>query len=448
MVKRFYQLASTLKHTTWYARDAQGNILSIYERPSPTSEVKQTEVHIYGSSRIGIEQRNITYSTSPFAWLESEQHRHAGTKRYELTDHLGNVRVTISDLLVPRPASSFGYATQDAEVIDRRDYYPFGMEMPGRRWRATGEDAARFGFNGKENDDEVKGEGNQQDYGFRIYDPRVARFLSVDPLTGEYPWYTPYQFAGNTPIQAIDLDGLEEWYYANGRKSDIIGPLSQDAQSQLGLQSSQTSQTAVTNSVLALCGRANSAAIIRASYASATSAIRGAAGIHSEARELIKNTARGNTPVEYNEIAKVLRPSDASALQAGTPNRSNALVNTTMKTVGVLARTSAAICLAHGVSTVANSEDPTGTAVSVGAGFAGAYLGAEVGASAGVTTGSALAGPVGAVIGGFVGSVVGSAAGAYGGEELVRRLVPQLVPIEPQYAGPYPVSDNTRVQVR
>ncbi|MFN6112760.1 MAG: hypothetical protein ACK47W_03315 [Bacteroidota bacterium] len=60
MVKRFYKPTTTLKHTTWYARDAQGNILSIYERATPTSEVKQTEVHIYGSSRIGIEQRNIT----------------------------------------------------------------------------------------------------------------------------------------------------------------------------------------------------------------------------------------------------------------------------------------------------------------------------------------------------------------------------------------------------
>lgn len=38
-----------------------------------------------------------------------------------------------------------------------------------------------------------------------------ARFLSVDPLTSSYPWYSPYQYAGNTPIQAIDLDGLEEY---------------------------------------------------------------------------------------------------------------------------------------------------------------------------------------------------------------------------------------------
>lgn len=41
----------------------------------------------------------------------------------------------------------------------------------------------RYGFNGKENDNDVKGiEGSQQDYGMRIYDPRLGRFLSVDPV--------------------------------------------------------------------------------------------------------------------------------------------------------------------------------------------------------------------------------------------------------------------------
>jgi hypothetical protein len=43
----------------------------------------------------------------------------------------------------------------------------------------------------------------------RIYDPRLGRFLSVDPLTKSYPHYAPYQFAGNMPIMAIDLDGKE-----------------------------------------------------------------------------------------------------------------------------------------------------------------------------------------------------------------------------------------------
>jgi RHS repeat-associated protein len=67
-----------------------------------------------------------------------------------------------------------------------------------------------FDFYGKENDNEVQGVGNIYDYGFRIYNPRLGKFLSIDPLTKSYPWYTPYQFAGNTPAQAIDLDGLEE----------------------------------------------------------------------------------------------------------------------------------------------------------------------------------------------------------------------------------------------
>jgi RHS repeat-associated protein len=71
----------------------------------------------------------------------------------------------------------------------------------------------RYGFNGKERDPEgMGGGGSTYDYGFRIYNPQLGKFLSVDPLTASYPWYTPYQFAGNTPIQASDLDGLEPDY--------------------------------------------------------------------------------------------------------------------------------------------------------------------------------------------------------------------------------------------
>jgi RHS repeat-associated protein len=83
------------------------------------------------------------------------------------------------------------------------------MMMPGRKYQAGS--VYRYGFNGKENDKDA-GEG-VQDYGMRIYDTRLVRFLSVDPLFKSFPWYTPYQFAGNTPIQAIDLDGEEEKHY-------------------------------------------------------------------------------------------------------------------------------------------------------------------------------------------------------------------------------------------
>jgi RHS repeat-associated protein len=81
------------------------------------------------------------------------------------------------------------------------------MMMPGRRYDIG--TSYRYGFNGKENDNDVKGEGSQQDYGKRIYDPRLGRFLSVDPLTKKYPKLTPYQFASNRPTLMIDLDGME-----------------------------------------------------------------------------------------------------------------------------------------------------------------------------------------------------------------------------------------------
>jgi RHS repeat-associated protein len=80
--------------------------------------------------------------------------------------------------------------------------------MPGRGYSGTG--AYRYGFNGKENDNEVKGEGGQQDYGMRIYEPRLGRFLSVDPVSYLFPWNSPYAFAENDIIRNIDLDGLQK----------------------------------------------------------------------------------------------------------------------------------------------------------------------------------------------------------------------------------------------
>jgi len=102
-------------------------------------------------------------------------------------------------------------------ISSQWDYDPFGMLTVGRSWSVGSE--YRFSFNGKEHDDEIKGSGNSIDYKERIYDPRLGRFLSVDKLTSTYPFYTTYQFAGNMPIIAIDLDGLEPKYMIseNGR---------------------------------------------------------------------------------------------------------------------------------------------------------------------------------------------------------------------------------------
>ena len=73
----------------------------------------------------------------------------------------------------------------------------------------------RYGFNGKENDNEVKGEGNSVDFGARIYDSRVGKWLSVDYIAKQD--VSPYQYASNNPIIFIDPDGNDEYlFHSNG----------------------------------------------------------------------------------------------------------------------------------------------------------------------------------------------------------------------------------------
>ncbi|RAJ11203.1 RHS repeat-associated protein [Chitinophaga skermanii] len=70
----------------------------------------------------------------------------------------------------------------------------------------------RFSFKHKRK--EIKGEANEIDYGMRIYDPRLGRFLSEYPLRKSYPWNSTYAYAENRVIEGIDLDGGEFYHYS------------------------------------------------------------------------------------------------------------------------------------------------------------------------------------------------------------------------------------------
>lgn len=78
--------------------------------------------------------------------------------------------------------------------------------MPGRTYSSP---AYRYGFQGQEKDDELKGEENSLNYTFRMHDPRVGRFFATDPLEKSYPYYSPYAFSGNRVIDSGELEGLE-----------------------------------------------------------------------------------------------------------------------------------------------------------------------------------------------------------------------------------------------
>jgi RHS repeat-associated protein len=215
--------------TTLYVRDAQGNVMSTYQRPG-SGNFQQQEIDLYGSSRLGLTQAPGV--SQPFALDSSTAYTSVftrGLKSYELTNRLGNVLATITDkkIAVPSSGNSSLIDHYTADVVTAQDYYPFGMIMPGRSFVAAGAANYRYGFNGKEKDDEVKGVGNQVDYGMRVYDPRLGRFMSVDPITKKYPELTPYQFSSNRPIDGVDEDGLE-WNSASTYVNKVIPVLKQD----------------------------------------------------------------------------------------------------------------------------------------------------------------------------------------------------------------------------
>src|SRR5690554_451610 len=67
--------------------------------------------------------------------------------------------------------------------------------------------AYRYSFQGQEHDDEIKGKGISYDFGARIYDPRLGRFLSLDRFARDFPSESSYIFSGNSPIIFKDLNG-------------------------------------------------------------------------------------------------------------------------------------------------------------------------------------------------------------------------------------------------
>ncbi|MBS1581100.1 MAG: hypothetical protein JST66_02765 [Bacteroidetes bacterium] len=137
------------------------------------------------------------------------KYRSLGQKRYELADHLGNVRVTVSDRnLGDWDLSEQAFIEHRPQMLSRADYYAFGWNIPGRSYSS---DSYRFGFQGQEKDDEIHGAtGTSYAFEYRMHDPRIGRFLSIDPLAAKYPWNSPYAFSENQVIQFIELEGLEK----------------------------------------------------------------------------------------------------------------------------------------------------------------------------------------------------------------------------------------------
>jgi RHS repeat-associated protein len=197
--------------TTYYVRDASGNVMSTYKL-KPGQGASQYELQaqeLYGSKRLGVKERNVDLAADAAACTTCPHifTRTLAEKTYELSNHLGNVLATVSDRKLPTEyLSSSNVDYYSADVLSYSDYYPFGMQMPGRN-ASTGD--YRYGFQGQETDDEVTGSESHVSYKYRMHDARLGRFLSLDPLAPQYAHNSPYAFSENRVIDAVELEGLE-----------------------------------------------------------------------------------------------------------------------------------------------------------------------------------------------------------------------------------------------
>ena len=201
---------SNEEKTTFYVRDVSGNVMATYKLSN--TGLSWEEQYIYGASRIGTNKELAKWGTASeigsIPLGEENGIFNRGRKYYELANHLGNVLSVINDRKKKVDSGTDGFADYyEATIVSSNDYYPFGLEMPQRTFSSP---EYRYGFNGKEKDQKGEwGSLTHYDYGFRIYNPAIGRFLSIDPLSPDYPELTPYQFASNRPIDGIDIDGLE-----------------------------------------------------------------------------------------------------------------------------------------------------------------------------------------------------------------------------------------------
>jgi RHS repeat-associated protein len=229
--KRVAKYNSTAVDYTWYVRDASGNVMGTYGYTSTGTNdlsganLMQNEVYLYGSSRLGAlaVNRNVEDTLQPRDSSLSlplglgnliKGPFVRGIKQYELSNHLGNVLVTISDrkLGVDDGTKDGVVDWYVADVVTANDYYPFGMMMPGRKFAQAGKDY-RYSINGQEKELNE----NITTALYWEYDSRLGRRWNVDPVTKESE--SPYATFGNNPIWNIDPNGADTLKYLNNNQA-------------------------------------------------------------------------------------------------------------------------------------------------------------------------------------------------------------------------------------
>jgi len=183
----------------WRVRPVGGSYTTIYQGSSPTYNYTFPLLNDGESEKSYDIELRVRNSSGLFGYAYmSITVKHSHDSYYYLTDHLGSVRVTVDER---------------GDPVGWDDYYPFGLQMPGRSQQQYGSPETDVKFTGYE----LNQEGGLGLYhaGARLYDPAVGRFMQQDRFKDKYPSLSPYQYAANNPIRFIDVNGDSIWTSVN-----------------------------------------------------------------------------------------------------------------------------------------------------------------------------------------------------------------------------------------
>jgi RHS repeat-associated protein len=132
----------------------------------------------------GVDQIKITEPGYVYIWLSNENET--------------AVEVYFDDFKVTHTKSP---------VIATNDYYPFGLTF--NSYQRENAVPNQYKFTGKEEQNELS--LNLIDFGIRMYDPAIARWMVIDPLAHKIYGWSPYNYAINNPVLFVDPDGALPW---------------------------------------------------------------------------------------------------------------------------------------------------------------------------------------------------------------------------------------------
>ena len=334
---------------------------------------------------------------------------------FNYTDHLGNIRL------------SYGVDpdTQSIKILEENHYYAFGLKHTNynsdkllyqkgtsggvvlKGELPTIEAFYKYKFQGQELQDELQ--LFWYAFKWRNYNPEIARFMSIDPLTEEYEDYTPYQFASNQPVHAQEVEGLENAHDLNKKvqlketRTIVRDNIPQTDIRLLSIVRSVAVEGAYTGI---------RSAGVRNEYKAEVSKLDVS---DSKGRTEAKVNAREKTPAVVRTLIESERPTSVELKKtSGTANKTNAGANAKAELFGTGGKVLLFTGVAASTYNVATSDDKPKAVALEGGAWTGAVAGGEL-----LGTALAPAGPYVAAGGAILGSIIGGIAG----EKAVQKML-------------------------